>query len=168
MTAISRSARSWRCASCGLQKLGYSHEIVGQDCEDEDGLPLGKRADFDLRQSSDRLGPAEDFFDPFADDLADRVAGMPGDATVDGRPAGLARLGDVTVDRDMGRHLAFTQRLDELDRRLLSARTARNLSPTSQPLRPFNDLEKFADNFGGKRTLCDRKSSVGDACGNCS
>src|SRR5206468_3470893 len=107
--------RSWLRASCGLQKLGYSYEIVGQDREDEDGLHLGKPADFDLRRSSDRLGPAEDFFDAFADDLADRVTGMSSDATIDCRLAGLARLRDMTVDRDVGRHLAFTQRLDELD-----------------------------------------------------
>jgi hypothetical protein len=43
---------------------------VGEDCEDEDGLHLGEATDFDLRQSSDRLGPAEDFFDAFADDLS--------------------------------------------------------------------------------------------------
>src|SRR5215211_6368802 len=44
-----------------------------------------------------------------------RVAGMSGDATVYCRPSGLARLGDVTVDRDVWRHLAFTQRFDKLD-----------------------------------------------------
>src|SRR5215211_603750 len=44
-----------------------------------------------------------------------RVAGMTGDATVYCRPSGLARLGDVTVDRDVWRHLAFTQRFDKLD-----------------------------------------------------
>lgn len=41
------------------------------------------------------LDPAEDLFDPFADALADGIAGVAGGPTVDGRAAVAGVLGDI-------------------------------------------------------------------------
>lgn len=48
-----------------------------------------------LAKAGGGLDPAEDFFDPFAQSLADRVAGVAGGAAVDGRAAAAGVLRDV-------------------------------------------------------------------------
>src|SRR5207247_10950290 len=91
-----------RRASCGLQKLGDAHKIVGRDSEDEDGLNLGQATNLDLGETSDRLDPAEHFLDALATTLTDGIAGMAQAARVDGGLAPFAGLGQMTVDGDVG------------------------------------------------------------------
>src|ERR1700754_4835630 len=114
MAAWSSGAR-WRRGSWGgRQQLGYSNEIVGEDGEGKYGLHLGEPAHLDLRQPAGALDPAEDLLDALADDLADGVPGMPGDPAIDGGLAGLAGLGDMAIDGDVGGHFLFAQGRDEV------------------------------------------------------
>src|SRR6267378_7615369 len=83
-TTIFRSGNVSSDASCRLQKLGYAHEVIGGDGEDEDRLNLGQAANLDLTEAGNRLDPAERFLDALAAALADGVAGMAQRAPVDG------------------------------------------------------------------------------------
>src|SRR5580704_12891554 len=57
------------------QKLRDAHEIVGDRGEHEEPFHLAAAAMAGFAQSADRLHPAEAFFDPFALDRADAIAG---------------------------------------------------------------------------------------------
>ena len=54
------------------------------------------------------------FAQPKISSMRLRTTGMPGDTTIDCGLVGFAHFGDVTVDRDVGHHSTFAQRLDEL------------------------------------------------------
>jgi len=94
-------------ASRRPEELGYAHEIVGEQSEDENGPNLGQAADLDLSQAARCLDPAEHFLNALAAALTDGIAGMAQGALVDGGLTPLAGLGQMAVDGDVGRDVAL-------------------------------------------------------------
>jgi hypothetical protein len=66
------------CRGLGEQ-FGQSDEIVGGHGEGELPIDLGQSAMMQFAHAADRLGPAEGFFDAFADALRYDVAGVAGE-----------------------------------------------------------------------------------------
>ena len=68
---FSGSSCRWPGFAARGQELGQAHDVVGGHGEDESGADLGKAAHLHLRETADRLRPAEAFLDALAQPLAD-------------------------------------------------------------------------------------------------
>src|ERR1043166_6441115 len=92
------------------QKFWDADEVVCSSSEHEEPLDQPAAAMPGLAQTPDRLDPPEGFFDLFALDGADPIAGMAGRARIDRRAA----VGVIL--RDMRRAAALAAAGDEVDR----------------------------------------------------
>jgi hypothetical protein len=66
------------------QQLGQAHQIVGSGCEREGQLHPLDTAEAGLGLARDRFDLAERLLNALADALTDRVARMPGGASING------------------------------------------------------------------------------------
>src|SRR6478735_9488972 len=82
------------------QEFRQSDQVVGRCCKGEGPSDLLDPPVLCLPEASDRLHPAEAFFNPLADAQARGIAGMPRRAAIDSGPAaGVAS--DVRGDVDL-------------------------------------------------------------------
>src|SRR5262245_31269220 len=77
------------------QNLRNANEIVGGGGQDEEPFDQRPSAMAGLAQATDRLHPAEGFFDPLTLDRADAITWMPCRAAFDRRTASGIVLGDM-------------------------------------------------------------------------
>src|SRR5438067_1293695 len=103
----SESALQTGSSGC-RQNFRDADEIVGSCGQYEEPFHQATTAISGLAQAADGLHPPERFFDPFALDRADAIAGMPGRAGIDRRAA----VGIVL--RDMRRAAALAAAGDEV------------------------------------------------------
>src|SRR5207253_2781546 len=102
------------------------HDVARQHGQFEVLIDSADAAEDGLPQPADRLGPAEVFFDAFADLLTGLVASVPGGAAVDG-----AATRVLDIHRDVRRHIGLAARLDESGRVVALVR-AQGLAPTAR------------------------------------
>src|SRR5216683_5037273 len=114
MRVAPRSAAGprWSGASCGGRaESGDAEQVVGGG--HQIGMQLGalETAIASSAQAADGLHPSEDLFDPLADPLTDRVAGM-----TRGAAAERGAAGATLIARDVRGDLERAARRDELAR----------------------------------------------------
>jgi hypothetical protein len=94
-------------------KFGQADDVVGGPGEDERSADLREAAHLHLRETADRLRPAEAFLDALARPLADRVTEARGDLARNRGLARLAMLAQRPVDRDVRLNPARLQRTEQ-------------------------------------------------------